>query len=220
MTDLEFRAWPKTPRLFRDMIVTEKIDGTNAAVGIIELAEAEAGLGYGPTVPGGIFRIIETRDIGDVPAVRYFGLYAQSRKRLITPGKTTDNYGFAGWVEDNAADLVTDLGPGLHYGEWWGGGIQRGYGLAPDDKRFSLFNVSRYGKTPLVTPGLDIVPIVRLHTFSTVVVSHAVDELREHGSYAAPGYLFPEGVVVYHTAAGQVFKVTLENDDRPKGQDG
>src|SRR4051812_2981949 len=27
-----FQAWPKTPRLFRDIVVSEKIDGTNAAV--------------------------------------------------------------------------------------------------------------------------------------------------------------------------------------------
>jgi hypothetical protein len=28
----EFREWPKTPRLFRTIVVTEKIDGTNAAI--------------------------------------------------------------------------------------------------------------------------------------------------------------------------------------------
>lgn len=29
---MDFVPWAKTPRLFRDMTVTEKIDGTNAAV--------------------------------------------------------------------------------------------------------------------------------------------------------------------------------------------
>jgi hypothetical protein len=33
----EFIAWPKTQRLFRDIIVSEKIDGTNAAIHIEEL---------------------------------------------------------------------------------------------------------------------------------------------------------------------------------------
>ena len=28
----EFRAWPSIPRLYRDCVITEKIDGTNAAV--------------------------------------------------------------------------------------------------------------------------------------------------------------------------------------------
>lgn len=31
---IEFKAWPKIPRLFRDVIITEKIDGTNAAIHI------------------------------------------------------------------------------------------------------------------------------------------------------------------------------------------
>lgn len=29
---ITFQAWPKTPRLFRSMIITEKIDGTNGAI--------------------------------------------------------------------------------------------------------------------------------------------------------------------------------------------
>ena len=32
MSDLTFEAWPKIARLNRDCIITEKIDGTNAAV--------------------------------------------------------------------------------------------------------------------------------------------------------------------------------------------
>ena len=38
---IDFTEWPKTPRLFRDMIVTEKIDGTNSAVGIKPISEVD-----------------------------------------------------------------------------------------------------------------------------------------------------------------------------------
>ena len=38
---------------------------------------------------------------------------------------------------------MTFLVPGRHFGEWWGSGIQRGYGL--DEKTFSLFNAYRWG---------------------------------------------------------------------------
>lgn len=62
---------------------------------------------------------------------------AQSRTRVITPGKN-DNFGFAAWVQSNYYALADLLGPGYHYGEWWGQGIQRGYGLK--ERRFSLFN--------------------------------------------------------------------------------
>lgn len=36
MSAPEFQGWPKMARLRRDMTVTEKIDGTNSAVGILE----------------------------------------------------------------------------------------------------------------------------------------------------------------------------------------
>src|SRR5678815_2758188 len=64
---------------------------------------------------------------------------AGSRNRWITP--EDDNYGFATWVRDNATELLK-LGPGRHFGEWWGAGIQRRYGLT--EKRWSLFNSGRW----------------------------------------------------------------------------
>src|SRR5436305_1822690 len=63
---------------------------------------------------------------------------AGSRTRWITP--ENDNFGFAKWVEANKSELMK-LGVGHHFGEWWGSGIQRGYGLTKGEKRFSLFNV-------------------------------------------------------------------------------
>lgn len=39
MSDLIFQPWPKTPRLFREIVVTEKIDGTNAQVFIFPAKE-------------------------------------------------------------------------------------------------------------------------------------------------------------------------------------
>ncbi len=184
LAPIAFQAWPKTPRLFRHMTVTEKLDGTNGA-------------------------IIITED-GRVAA--------QSRNRLITPGKTTDNYGFAGWVYANAGELVDLLGPGRHFGEWWGGGIARRYGLEGSDKRFSLFNTARYRDMDLHNvDGLGVVPVLYEGPFNTYTVEGLANELRRNGSYAAPGFMNPEGIVVYHSAAGSVFKVLLENDELPKG---
>lgn len=37
MSEIEFRAWGKTPRWNSKWVITEKIDGTNAAVGIAYL---------------------------------------------------------------------------------------------------------------------------------------------------------------------------------------
>ena len=108
-----FQDFHKIPRLFRDCIVTEKIDGTNASVVITEDGQIRAG----------------------------------SRTRYIYPNKpkvegqkhaeVTDNYNFAAWVEEHKQELLS-LGKGRHFGEWYGKGINRNYGL--EDKRFALFH--------------------------------------------------------------------------------
>lgn len=136
---------------------------------------------------------------------------AGSRSRWITP--TDDNFGFARWVHEHAEEL-SKLGPGYHYGEWWGAGIQRRYGLS--EKRFSLFNTSRW--TDDVRPACcGVVPVLGQGTQDDGVVEAALTRLRVEGSVAAPGFMSPEGIVVYHTASRSLFKVTLDRDGEPKG---
>jgi hypothetical protein len=135
-----------------------------------------------------------------------------SRTRWITPEQ--DNYGFARWAYENKVELAK-LGPGFHYGEWWGAGIQRRYGLT--EKRFSLFNVGRW--TDDVRPACcGVVPILYHGDFTTTVVDECLETLRSNGSVAAPGFMKPEGVVIYLTAAGAYFKRTIEKDEKPKGK--
>lgn len=180
----EFKPWPKIPRLNRDIVITEKIDGTNACV--IVTLDLEVG--------------------------------AQSRNRVITP--ESDNYGFAKWVHENQAALSVVLGPGYHYGEWWGSGIQRGYGLPKGEKRFSLFNTSRWEHLVWaddVAPGLTVVPVLYEGMYGDWAIDEALNNLNRYGSKANPGFDRPEGLVVFHTASNQVFKVTIDNDEAPKG---
>lgn len=207
----KFRAWPKTPRLNRDCIATEKIDGTNSAV-IIELSGGPAGL-----TEDAVAHV-------QAPDDEWYGVYAQSRKRLLRPGKQTDNFGFAAWVQENALELAAGLGEGYHYGEWWGSKIQRGYGLTDGEKRFSLFNAGRWKDAhdnglgdDLVPECCFVVPVIATGNNITAVAEGALAELNEVGSFAAPGFDNPEGIVVYHTAARQTFKVTCEGDESPKG---
>ena len=155
-----------------------------------------------------------------VDDVRYV-LTAQSRKRIITPGKTTDNFGFAGWVYDNAADLVRILGEGLHYGEWWGRGIQRGYEVP--GRSFSLFNTERYagvhehvGEFNDVPVTVSSVPVLYSGTFAEAAICKALTDLGDYGSVAAPGFMNPEGICVFHSQSRNVFKVTLDNNDAGK----
>lgn len=202
----EFQKWPSIPRLFRDITITEKIDGTNAAIGIIPVRDSEVGL--------------DNKAIAYEYADGCFQIYAQSRKRIITPDD--DNFGFARWVQDNSSTLIKDLGEGLHFGEWWGSGIQRGYGLLKGEKRFSLFNTKRHGDAEFKTPGLGIVPILYEGPYSEAQIKGCADVLNTMGSKAAmaAGRRFKpaEGVVIYHHAANHCFKYTpFEKEDGHKG---
>jgi hypothetical protein len=136
-----------------------------------------------------------------------------SRTRWITP--EADNFGFARWCAEHRDSLLT-LGPGRHYGEWWGQGIQRRYGI--DEKRFSLFNVSRWNDETR-PECCHVVPTLYRGTFGiNAAIEGTLARLRVEGSLAAPGFMKPEGIVIYHVAAGIGFKKTIERDEQPKGR--
>ena len=202
---MEFKAFDKIPRLSREMVITEKIDGTNGIIAIEELPVTSPMTDPIPS-DGALLEIIG--GIG-------YGLKAGSRSRWITPGKSNDNAGFAAWVYEHAKELISGLGPGFHYGEWWGKGIQRGYGLS--EKRFSLFNVARWSDPKVRPTCCHVVPTLGIVPFLTDAVDDCLEHLKKYGSLAAPGYMNPEGIVIYHTASGQLFKKTIENDEKPKG---
>src|SRR4051812_15171611 len=87
--------------------------------------------------------IVVTEKIDGTNGIVHVGddgsVFAGSRSQWLID---SDNYGFGRWVKDNADDLAAMLGPGTHFGEWFGQGIQRGYGLG--EKRFYLFQTGRY----------------------------------------------------------------------------
>lgn len=190
----EFQAFPKIARYSRAVTVTEKIDGTNACVYIGPDSEFLTG----------------------------------SRKRWITPDD--DNFGFAAWAQEHKDELL-GLGPGRHFGEWYGKGIQRNYGLT--ERRWALFNTirwCRYGETPQqihtgdgsvkmqdVLPACcGLVPVLWSGSMDYLDVRSILAELSVEGSVAAPGFMDPEGIVIYHVAANVAFKKTLAHDDEPK----
>jgi len=203
----EFQKFPKIPRFYRDIIITEKIDGTNAQVLVTEDGRVFAG----------------------------------SRNRWLASDQP-DNYGFRAWVEEHA-DELRQLGPGRHFGEWWGKGINRGYGL--DHRRFSLFNVSRWQSLensghrltkfergeevniertyPPACCG--VVPILYVGPWKKELdwgeeknfVRDTLFDLGLYGSRAVLDFMRPEGIVIYHTAGHCLFKVTFEGD-QPKGK--
>lgn len=164
---IEFKAWPKIPRLENEKVfITEKIDGTNACI----IIDEEGNFG------------------------------CQSRSRIITPDD--DNYGFARWAQKNKDDLMT-LGPGHHYGEWWGHGIQRGYNMT--EKHFSLFNTARWNAEGNVKPECcDVVPMI------SGTVEEALQFIKTNGSLASPGFMRVEGIIVYNYLVKSYYKVIID----------
>ena len=135
----EFAPFPKIPRLYREIVVTEKIDGTHAS------------LYFDETGPD--------------------SLLVGSRTRWITA--EADNYGFAAWAGPRRESLFTLLGPGHHFGEWYGVGINRNYGL--HERRLALFNAKRWAgvKGEIAAKGLSDLPNVECVPPIAAIVSNA-----------------------------------------------
>jgi hypothetical protein len=167
---MEFESWPKIPRSKQNgIIITEKLDGTNAQVAINESGE----------------------------------MFVGSRNRWLGPGQ--DNFGFHAWCMEHRDELLT-LGAGRHYGEWYGAGIQRRYGL--DHKRFALFNVFRPAET--LPACVEQVPVLYKGDHTHDAIEQALNELQIKGSHAVPGFMQPEGIVVYSFLTKGRIKYTYE----------
>lgn len=189
---MEFQEFPKMYRFSRDVIVTEKIDGTNAQIFIEELE------GY-----------IDKNAFFQKDGL---AMYIGSRSRWVD--ETADNHGFAKWCRNNQEELL-ELGPGRHFGEWWGSGIQRGYDLPNGEKRFSLFNVSRWTEDRPAC--CHVVPELWRGNLDDLNVPRIMTELKaKTGSLAAPGFMNPEGIVIFHTGGNFCLKKTFEKDDQGK----
>ena len=197
---MDFVEFKKIPRLSRECVITEKIDGTNGVIYIGEDGEFLVG----------------------------------SRTRWID--EHTDNHNFWHWCMENKEELLK-LGVGTHYGEWWGSGIQRGYGLPKGEKRWSLFNVARWclhneePKLMSIDPKTkeekyqqklpvccSLVPILYTGMFDTHTIEQVLVQLKNSGSEVVKGFMNPEGIVIYHKAGNLMFKKTIEKDDEWKGK--
>lgn len=188
----DFPKYGKTHRLYDDILITEKLDGTN---GLIQVKLVEEP-GYRP-LPGETLVLL--------PDTTQVTVRAGSRERWLTSEKRDDNYGFARWVEENA-DMLALLGEGHHYGEWWGNGIQRKYGMA--EKRFSLFNPFLVHQVPAGI--IEFVPILYQGLFSHTAIQAALRSLAYNGSQAAPGFMQAEGIIVRLMQARVNLKVIID----------
>ena len=198
---MNFEGFNKISRLSRDCVITEKIDGINVQIYIQPLNHRTN------IVDDFKYRGWSVIKNGDF----YYGVTPGSKNKWITPKK--DNFGFAQWVLENSDELLK-LGCGRHFGEWWGQGIQRRYNM--DKKVLSLFNIARWSDKETRPECCDVVPVLYEGLFDTQIINDTVDQLEVQGSVVSPGYMDPEGVVIFHTHNSVMFKKTIKDDEKHK----
>lgn len=176
---MEFKPWPKIPRF-------HGIFGRCIITEKIDGTNASI--------------LVYPKENGDLD------LKIGKRTSWITPDN--DNFGFARFVENNRDEFLK-LGVGHHFGEWFGNGIQRGYGLR--EKRFALFNSRRWHDgNPNRPQCSESVKELYSGVFSFEVLEEVTEKLRVEGSSQVPGYMSPEGVVVYLQDIDQMVKWTFD----------
>lgn len=191
---MEFKAFEKINRLNNvGMQITQKIHGTNAQVMIYEVLEQT---GFQP----------DGHSYIQVDGKTFF-IRAGSRTRWIYPGD--DNYGFAQYVDQNKEAFVRLLGPGQHFGEWAGLGINSGEGL--DKKIFVLFDFWKYPPERELPPGCVVVPVLYQGAFDLNKIEEVMADLKTNGSKLAPGFMRPEGIVI--TTMGHRLKKVFEAEE-------
>lgn len=191
----EFHGFKKISRLTREIIITEKIDGTN-----------------------GLIYIDETNNIFAGSKSRW--LWGNMQDEIHN-----DNYGFAYWVKVNKEDLLKLgcgyhygewMGKGIQRN--YGLAEKRFYLFntgrwmeMPGNNPVSLDETRKF--CPLCCR---VVPILYKGIFNTSIIQSVLDELKISGSRAVNGFMNPEGIIIYHTAGNLYFKKTIINDEKGK----
>ena len=130
-------------------------------------------------------------------------LGSQSRNRLLTVDK--DHYGFAKWVEENKGCL-SGLGPGHHFGEWAGLGIEKNpHNLLK--KEFFLFDTRTWDDASK-PDCCSVVPVLYEGLLSKGIINAELDRLKE-ASVINPEVTH-EGVIAYYHNFQQYKKYTIK----------
>jgi len=126
-----------------------------------------------------------------------------------------DNFGFYHWAHAHITELFDIFGPGRHYGEWCGPGIQNGEGL----KERVFFSFNPFLEKPHTVEWMNVepVPLLRHGRWGPNEMDIALAHLDIFGSAVSRRYYIlgqnclvePEGIVV--NIDGKRFKAYLSD---------
>jgi hypothetical protein len=184
---IKFEGFPKIPRLQAQVIVTEKIDGTNCFVQITH---------DGDFLLGSKNRFLFA-DKGKKSDNEGFAKWAVANKQELV--KLGVGKHFGEWCGKGLGEMKD--------------GIRRDYGL--EEKKFVLFDTHKWNDEN--KPNCcEVVPVLYSGFFCTEKIKQVMDNLKENGSQFVKGYMNPEGIVIYHTGSKQLYKKTFSYDETGK----
>ncbi|HEY0089309.1 MAG TPA: RNA ligase family protein, partial [Candidatus Lokiarchaeia archaeon] len=180
----EFKSFTKIPRLSREIIITEKIDGSNGV-------------------------ILIDKDYNIFAGSRNRWLWGSIQDKIHN-----DNHGFAAWVREHQRELLGlgrgyhwGEWMGQKIQRTYGLKEKRFY-LFNVNKWTSRKNIpNKYLDTFIYCPDCCyVVPILYKGIFDTHVIRLCLENLKLHGGKAVPNFMKPEGICIYHTAGNIYFK--------------
>lgn len=185
---------PKTPRLSRECLISEKIDGTRSTIFIDDAGELFCGSRNRWITPEndnyGFAKWCEERkeELLKLGPGRHDGEFwgAGIQRRYNMPGKRFSLFNAQRW---------TSAAPTVLADEW----------------RNTLPGVVDTDGNSCACAS--VVPILYRGPFSTGMAEAILAHLAAFGSVAAPGFKTPEGIIIHHVAARISFKKTLDGDE-------
>jgi hypothetical protein len=194
----EFVEFKKIPRLSREVVVTEKIDGTNGVIYIGEDGEFLIGS--------------RTRWIDIHTDNHGFANWATEHKdELVNLGIGT-HYG-EWWGSGIQRGYNLPKGEKrfslFNVGRWC---------LSTEEPKLISVNAQTKEEKwqEKLPPCCGLVPILWEGIFDTQNIDIVLQHLKTEGSRASKGFMNPEGIVVFHKAGNLMFKKTIEKDEEPK----
>lgn len=186
----EFVEFKKIPRLTRECVVTEKIDGSNGVICITEENEF---------LVGSRSRWLDEHNDN----FGFFHWAMQNKEELMKLGVGT-HYG-EWW------------GSGIQRGYNLPKGEKR-FSLFNCGRWVKDRNIPLLEKQEYCPECCYVVPILYTGIFDTLIFEQIIQSLKEKGSFAVSGFMNPEGIVIYHRAGNLMFKKTIEKDDEWKSK--
>lgn len=186
-----FLEYPAISRLWRRMLVTEKIDGTNGLIAIED----------------GILRVgSRTRWLDEQNDNYGFWRWSMDhREELLTLG---DGRHYGEWWGKSIQRHY-----GLEERRFSLFDVSRFHLAGAEPRKIEKLDPRVERWTERLPSCCHLVPMLYDGLFSTDTIKTVAETLRIDGSRAALGWNQPEGIVIFHTAGNCGFKVTFDKDD-------